>query len=363
MPVAVGILEVDCGDDIDVIGSHGFVFMVQNESIRLTNGPVTLMAVPIGGSEETKVSLGDFVIAGAYEDGSYLVGANGKVYVASPEAMDKAVTLDLSVVEAPVIADAKGLRGGDSGKPVINLQIALRTLGYYEGVAEGNYNKKTIASVTSFQEAMGLEATGEADAETILLATALAEEPIEMEGNVDPEVLYAPIIGKTVVDLAPIMESGMKFSYDEMSGEGFITDGTVVTADLSGASELEKAVVSLQIGFLTREKAGIIEVLPAAKVSCLCVRRPMMTSVTMKAGELRGSAEIGALTTRLDGIYTVEEGLCELSDEMVAALVGAEDAGELKIRIGGEYASFDLEMGDMALDGAAAIGKIATEME
>ena len=332
-------------------------------SIRLTNGPVTLTAVPFGGDAETAVPLGDFAIAGVYEDGSYLVGANGKVYVASPEEMEKAVTLDLSVVDVPVIGNVKTLRGGDSGRNVTNLQIALRTLGYYEGVADGNYNKKTIASVTAFQEAMGLAATGDAEAETLLLVTALAEEPIEMEGNVDPEVMYAPIIGKTAVDLGPILESGMKFEYDEMSGEGFISDGNVVTADLSGASEIEKAVVTLRLGLLTREKNGRVEIVPAAKVSCLCVRRPMMTSLTVKAGELRGSAEIGALTTRLDGIYTVEEGLCELSDEMAAVLAGAEDAGELKIRIGGEYASFDLEMGAEALAGAAAIGEIATEME
>ena len=74
-------------------------------SIRLTNGPVTLTAVPFGGDAETAVPMGNFAIAGAYEDGSYLVGANGKVYVATPEAMDKAVMIDLSVVDVPVIGD------------------------------------------------------------------------------------------------------------------------------------------------------------------------------------------------------------------------------------------------------------------
>ena len=332
-------------------------------SIRLTNEPVTLTAAPMGSQTETKVALGDFAIAGTTEDGRYLISANGKLYTATAEAITAAVPAALSEGSVPAIAEIRTLEGGASGKPVITLQIALRTLGYYEGTADGNYNQKTAAAVTAFQEAMGLEATGIADGVTQALALAMAEEPREMEGNLDPEALFAPIIGKTETDLTPILESGLKMAYDDFSGEGFISDGTEITADLSGESELEKAVVTVRIGFLTRERGSMVEVVPAMRVSCLCVRRPMMNAVTVKAGEHRGSAEIGALSTRLDGIYTVEEGICELNEEMIRALAGAVEAGELKIRIGGQYSTFDLEVPTRLLASAAKTGAIALEME
>ena len=329
-------------------------------SIQIVNGPASLTVTPLDENGEKRIAVEAFQIAGVYEDGSYLVYAGGALYKATAEALTAAAELKPDEMEIPSIEETKTLQNGAQGRTVTNLQIALRTLGYFTGAAGGQIDAKTTAAVKAFQEAVGLESNGTADAVTQLLARAMAEEPVEIEGIPDPEIMFAPILGRTDIDLTAIMESGLRLEYDDFSGEGFISDGSAIDADVSGETVLDKAVLTLRIGFLTRETAdGRIEVLPAMKVRCLCVRRPIMAGATVKAGNNRGDAEMEALTVSLDGIYTVEEGTFLLSEEACEALAGAAEAGELKIRITGRYAEFDTEAGAAALKGAAKIGELA----
>ena len=64
---------------------------------------------------------------------------------------------------------AEGLKSGDTGESVRDMQSALRELGYYEGEADGVFGDGTRRAVMAFQTANGLAATGEADRAMLLL--------------------------------------------------------------------------------------------------------------------------------------------------------------------------------------------------
>lgn len=52
------------------------------------------------------------------------------------------------------------LRVGSEGESVSELQALLKLLGYYSGAVDGVYRASTAAAVTSFQQAVGLQADG-----------------------------------------------------------------------------------------------------------------------------------------------------------------------------------------------------------
>lgn len=55
---------------------------------------------------------------------------------------------------------------GSSGSSVSQLQTALKNLGYYNGVIDGNFGSGTLSAVLAFQKASGLKADGKAGAQT-----------------------------------------------------------------------------------------------------------------------------------------------------------------------------------------------------
>jgi len=56
--------------------------------------------------------------------------------------------------------DFEYLSRGDSGNYVIEIQLRLQELGFYDGPISGNFGPLTEESVISFQEAMGLDPNG-----------------------------------------------------------------------------------------------------------------------------------------------------------------------------------------------------------
>ena len=326
--------------------------------IQLTNGVATVDAFDLHDNVETELSLQSFhLLAQDPEDGSYLIYYGQELYTVQADAMAKAIVL---TEEVPQLGELQPLTPGTRGEEVVPLQRRLWTLGYLTGSADGDYGAGTQAAVADFQTAAGLEATGEADEITQLLLASVMEDTIGMEAVIPPEVLYAPIIGKTSLDLQPILDSGLEFDYDDMSGEGFISGGEPVEVDASGSTALDKYTFSLQFGLLTRESEGAVDILPALKLRCLCVRRPVLTTVTMKAGEARGVAAVDELKVSLEGIDTVEEGIVLLTGDMIDALANAADAGELKLRVEGQYKTFDISLEE--LDAAARVGQLAREI-
>ena len=322
--------------------------------VQLTNGEVTVTASALSDGAETELTLQSFQLLGKNDDGGYFIYCDGILYTVKAEAMEKAVVLP---EEVPALGGMATLARGAKGEEVVWLQQGLQASGYLSGAADGDYGPGTERSVYAFQEAVGLEATGQADEITRLLVASMAAETLYLEGIVPPEVMYAPIMGRTSVDLQPIMDSGLRFAYDDIKGEGFISDGTAVEYDASGDTDLDKYELSLHFGLLTREDGDAVEIIPALKLRCLCVRRPMLSEVTIKAGTARGTAAVEDLRVDLDGVYTVEEGLVILTETMVDALAQAADAGELKLRIDGQYHSFDVDVSDYA--SVAAVGRLA----
>ena len=322
--------------------------------VELTNGAATVSAFDLHDNLETELTLRSFHLLGQDpEDGTYLIHDGQGLYTISAEEMARTVTLE---GEVPQLGTVSELTAGMRGEEVVPLQQKLRTLGYLAGSADGDYGAGTEGAVAEFQRAAGLEATGQADEITQLLLESILGDTVYLEGVTSPEMVFAPILGKTQADLQPILEGGFDFDYDDMTGEGFISAGEPFEADASGSATLDTYRFALQFGLITRENAGGVELLPALKLSCTCVRRPVMTTVTVKAGEARGSAAVDSLTVSLDGVYTVEKGVVLLNADMIDALAGAVEAGELKLRVEGQYNTFDLSAEE--LESAARLGGV-----
>ncbi|MBR3504478.1 MAG: peptidoglycan-binding protein [Clostridia bacterium] len=335
-----------------LIGANAYAMPIQ-----VTNGSVSVTAFVFQNNKEKEMSLDSFHLLARNEDGSFLIYDGQILYSVSQEALNQAVVLPKKLAVG-TLGSLETLARGVMGENAAALQEGLMALGYLEGSADGNFGSGTEKAVAAFQKAMGLNATGEADEITQLLIQSLNEETLYIEGVIDPAVMFAPILGRTTVDLQPVMDSGMILVYDDIAGEGFITDGTTVRIDASGDTDLDKYELSLQFGLLTRENGSEIELLPVMKISCLCVRRPMMDEVTVKAGDARVTAAFEKLTVGLDGVYTVEEGVIILTDEMVDALANASEG--LKMRVTGTYHSFDLTFDETA--SAELVGKLAKEI-
>lgn len=83
-----------------------------------------------------------------------------------------AVTPDPSApTPAPV------LRSGSQGEAVIQLQSRLKALGYYTGEIDGQFGAGTREAVTAFQKNNGLEADGQAGAETGMVLFSAEARP------------------------------------------------------------------------------------------------------------------------------------------------------------------------------------------
>ena len=322
------------------------------------NNPPALVTASDGDGEEMELALSAFQILGEDGDGKYLLYQEGKTYTVKAEDLNKVLAFTGDV---PALGEYETIADGAEGDQVLALQEGLKTLGYISWAADGAYGVGTKKAVTAFQKAMGLPETGEADEVTRLLIQSMLGETQYVDARVDPEKLFAPIIGRTDVDIQPILDSGLTFEYDETSGEGFITDGREIASDLSGETDLDKYQVSVRFGLITREAEGGVTVTPAMKVSCLCVRRPVLFGATVKAGDKRGTGEVQDLKVRLEGVYTVEEGIVPLTQDMIAALAGAGDAGELKIRLEGQYQTFDLAAEDA--QSPSMVGKAASQLQ
>ena len=325
--------------------------------VQLTNGAMTVPAVGYMDNSQAEIELQSFQLVGRGDDGSYLVYVDQGLYRVQAADLQRAIVVPDGV---PVLGMMGLVKRGTISDQVATMQQALKNLGYLSGSVDGDFGQGTQNAVTSFQQAMGLEANGIADEITQLLALSMAGETVYLEAMLDPTVMFAPIIDRVTVDLQPVLDSGMVLNYDDIAGEGFISDGSTVRYDASGTSELDKYEVTVRFGLLTRETDGVVELLPAMKIRCLCVRRPVMNEVTLKSGTARDTAPIEDLKVSLDGIYTVEEGVALMTDAMVDALADAAEAGDLKLRIEGQYNSFDVSVGD--LTSPSLVGSLARQL-
>ena len=322
--------------------------------VLILNGTVDLHATAVSDGTETDLTLRTFQLLGQNADGSYLIHFNKKLFNVAAADMTRAIVFD---AEVPALGALETLSRGSKGDEVKPIQEALKAQGFLTGSADGDFGPGTERAITAFQEANGLEATGQADEITQRLLLSLGEETLQMSGVVDPTVMFAPILGRTQADLTPIMDSGMVFTYDDISGEGFISCGAVLKDSSVGGSDLDKYALTCEFGIITRESENGVLLMPAMKLRCECVRQSVPTDIVLKAGNLRASGEVEDLQVALNGLDTVESGVVMLDDAMVDVLANAADAGELKLRVNGRYRSFDLKASDanaVAVVGSAA---------
>lgn len=111
--------------------------------------------------------------------GNFLEGTqNGVKRFQEDYGLEVTGELDPESAELLKKAEYRSLRYGDDGDDVKRLQTVLRELGYLDANSTGKYRAATQEAVADFQQAMGVEATGEADLETQRLLfgdTALAK--------------------------------------------------------------------------------------------------------------------------------------------------------------------------------------------
>ena len=322
--------------------------------VRSASDPVTVNAVEVGEeSEETPLELSSFHLLGTDESGNWIVFADGQFYSVNPTSVPIA---DLG--ELPAISSYETVQKGDKGDAAKKLQQALIDAGYLEGTADGDFGKMSEEAVKAFQAENGLEQTGVADPILQMLLISMSQPEVEFspEDYVSP---YAALSEKIGMDLQALADSGLAIAYDEMKGELFISDGSAMSFDQSGESDLEKYVVTVQFGLdVTIAENGSVEKKPAVRVGCLSLQRPVITEVIVKSGDFRGTAAVEGATLSLDGIQILEEGKTALTENMIEALCSAEENGELKVRVGGQYKSFDVQVSKNRLAGIARLGQM-----
>ncbi len=94
-----------------------------------------------------------------------------------------AAFLCLILMFAPALSESvpidDTLRIGDKNERVLELQTRLKALNYYRGPLSGEFGTITQNAVKAVQEAYGMEATGEADTETLDIIFGECYRPLE----------------------------------------------------------------------------------------------------------------------------------------------------------------------------------------
>ena len=176
--------------------------------------------------------------------------------------------------------------------------------------------------------------------------------------------MLAAIAQKTGLDPQTISDNTLILDYDDIAGTGFLSDGTVISYANQAMGDIDQYALTFQFGLRIQDQAdGTASVDPVVKVSCLCVRRPVIGELILKSGSFRGSADIEELETALDGVNTVEKGFAVLTDDMIEALADAAVNGELKLRIGGRYNTFDVQVAPEFLPSLARVGEVARRIK
>ena len=134
--------------------------------VLILNGTVDLHATAVSDGTETDLTLRTFQLLGQNADGSYLIHFNQKLFNVAAADMTRAIVFD---AEVPALGALETLSRGDKGDQVVPIQEALKAQSYLTGSADGDFGPGTERAVTAFQEANGLEPTGQADEITQLL--------------------------------------------------------------------------------------------------------------------------------------------------------------------------------------------------
>lgn len=332
--------------------------------VRSSTDPFALTGTAVGDGQPADLQLEAFQLLGLDAEGSYVIYADQGFYAVPAQAMTSVIAqLDPDLVDAlPNLAGMETLaRGGKKSDAVIRFQQAMIDTGYLTGTADGDYGGGTERAVVALQAELGLEQTGQADPmlQALLISMAQPEQAVDSTSDAGNE-LYETVAAAIGADAQALIDGGLVIQYDDISGNGFISGGRALTYEVPAESDIDFCELTLDIGLALADDAqGKMAAQPAAKVSCRCIRRPVLSQLTLKAGSHRGTVDLTGLTTSVDGAYTVESATVVLNDGMIEALRAAGEAGELKARVTGRYNSFDLSADKAFQATATAIGNIA----
>jgi peptidoglycan hydrolase-like protein with peptidoglycan-binding domain len=85
------------------------------------------------------------------------------VLISSSALISTAAPVKIAQVNTALKIDRPALNMGSQGERVTELQAALKLLGFYSGSVDGTYEQSTVIAVAQFQQAAGLNPSGNVD--------------------------------------------------------------------------------------------------------------------------------------------------------------------------------------------------------
>ena len=314
--------------------------------IHIDAGRFAVSATDLSDGGDTTLDAADFHILAA-DGADYVLFADGRFIRVAGEALQGVLSgIGSAAKDLPDI--------GDAPDDAARLQQALIDLGYLDGTADGRFGKKSRQALMAFQTDMGLEPTGASDVLTGLLAESCSQDIFYVIPEVDPDRMYAEIAGRTDFDLSRAAALGLALEFDDMAGVGTLSNGNRLEYAPEADADMDRCAFTLRAVLSVTPDGDRYDIEPAMRVECLCVRRPVMQRLILKAGDARVALDAAALDSGLRGVQSVETAVFTLDDEAVALL--AKKPRDLKIRIDCKYGRYDL---DVPEDVAARMGEVA----
>jgi hypothetical protein len=337
-------------------GFNGYAMPIQMEEENLV---ATAIA-----EDGTTYSLdtAEFQLLGREPDGTFLIFADQQFLKVTRSDLKRVIdTVGLPGVSAlPAETDYETLVRNSRGDAVVNLQVALMAQGFLTGNPDGNYGSGTQRAVSNYQRDHGLRETGEADARLQMLILSAAEELLPVSKYADPKERFAVISEKTDANLEKVIEKNLGFEYDDISGVGLISDGSVITYSVPAETDIDQCDVTARFGMRVKPgEGGKVRVTPVLALTTTGTRRAIMQEVILKSGDARVSLPVANAENALDGVKSVETAEIPLDDAAVDLLAGVAEAKELKLRLTCKYGTYDIVVPAENLTSIADIGEAA----
>ena len=335
--------------------------------VRIEGGTFSRTAVNVKDESTYALDTDQFQLIGTDREGMYIIFADQRYLKLSQAAIQQVLdAIDSDAVAAlPSIQQYESLSRYSNGDAVAAMQTNLRALEYLSGSADGDFGGQSERAVTEFQAAMGLEQTGVADEllQMLLDSMIARRQDIRLGSAVsggDSDDPYAIISGKTEANLEKAAELGLRLRYDDIAGEGMISNGAAISYTVPAASDIDQRAFTLNFGLSVRQdEDGVVIVEPVIRINCSGVQRPVMQEVILKSGDERHTLSVASLQNSLTGLRAVEEATVLLDEATVEMLANAADEGELKLRLGCKYNTYDITASSSNLESISQFGEAA----
>lgn len=360
--VAIGMLALTMGINAYAMPIHLDMDPVTVDAVEVKDAKALLDETEDAEGQETgeegsqELGLQDFHLLGTADE-RLLIFAGGKYYTVGMDALpDVMLQLGEARIDAlPDILDFEPINRGAVGDNVKAIQQALVDTGYLSASVDGQFGGKSQTAVSAFQTGMGLEGTGTADELTQMLILSQREVPVSIVQDYDPAMRYPELAGHTSANLSAIAEYDLSLDYDDIEGIGTLGNGAGAELNAMDGPDIDKRMFELEFMLRVSQNGGEIVIDPIVQVRCECVRRPIMQSLVLKAGDERCTVPLGDLRTELSGSMSIETATARLDEDALRVLANAMDANELKFRIKCKYSEYDGAADDLA--SIANIGK------